>query len=77
MTVSIPTLTVSFWDGGQPRPLADRAMAFAHQHARGWTLTFVEGGSSEHLTFEAVADAVARTTGVRRVLIAWPGKAVQ
>jgi hypothetical protein len=78
MTVPSPesAFAVSFRDGDAPRPLADRPLAFAHRHVRGWTLAYLDTGSTEHLTFDAVAAAVLRRYGVRNLLIRWPGRAL-
>lgn len=66
-------LAVSFRDRDQPRALATRPVAVAHRHPRGWTVHTVDGSRIEAVTFDAVADAVAAATGVRSLLIIWPG----
>ncbi|MET8147484.1 hypothetical protein ACIBSW_05730 [Actinoplanes sp. NPDC049668] len=71
--MTAPDLAVSFRDGDAPRALADRPLAFAHRHTRGWTLNLAGAGPTEHPTFDAVADTVVRATRVRRLLIVWPG----
>ncbi|MFI7600167.1 hypothetical protein [Actinoplanes sp. NPDC049681] len=63
----------TFRDAGQPRPLADRPLAVAHRHARGWTVCVIAGPRFERTTFDGVAEAVTRQTGIRKLLIVWSG----
>ncbi len=69
----VPDIVVSFRDADEPRALAARLIAAAHRHPRGWTLHTAAGSRVEALTFEAVVDGVTATTGVRNLLIVWPG----
>ena len=64
--------TVLFRDAAEPRPLAARLVAVAHRHSRGWTLNLGAAGQFDCLTFDAVASAVAKATGVHKLLIIWP-----
>jgi hypothetical protein len=66
-----PTLVVSFRDAGEPRALANRFVAVARRHARGWTVDLSEGGRYETVTFDTAAEIVTRETRVRHLLIMW------
>lgn len=66
-------VTASFRDASQPCPLADRPLAVAHRHARGWTVSLTEGPRFERTTFDAVAEAVTRVTKIRKLVIVWSG----
>ncbi|GID27356.1 hypothetical protein [Paractinoplanes brasiliensis] len=78
MTVPVTPadLAVSFRDRDVPRPLATRPIAVAHRHQRGWTVLVTADRSEIYaLTFDAVPSAVRAVTGVRNLLIIWPGGA--
>jgi hypothetical protein len=64
-------LLVSFRDANEPRALAARLIAVAHQHARGWSVSIPGSRETEHVTFEAAACTVIRSTGITRLLIVW------
>lgn len=66
---------VSFRDRDEPRALATRPVAVAHRHARGWTVDTADGSRIYTLTFDSVPGAVSAATGVRNLLIIWPGGA--
>jgi hypothetical protein len=77
MNGSVTDVTVLFRDAAEARPLAARLVAVAHRHSRGWTLNLGAAGQFECLTFDAVASAVAKATGVHKLLIIWPNQVVQ
>lgn len=70
--MTTPT-AVSFRDAGEPRALAARFIAVAIRHPRGWRVDLSDGSVLHTVTFDAAADAVIAATGVRRLLIHWPG----
>jgi hypothetical protein len=56
----------------EPRALAQRFIATARRHARGWTVTIEdEPGSVQALTFEGAVSAVMARTGLTTLLIRW------
>ncbi|OJF14599.1 hypothetical protein [Couchioplanes caeruleus] len=63
---------VTFRDADEPRPLCGRLVAAAHRHRDGWSLSIpaVELRTG-HATVDDVVAAVARTTGIRHVLMVW------
>jgi hypothetical protein len=65
---------VSFRDRDEPRALATRPVAVAHRHPRGWTVRTADGSRIETVTFDALPDAVMASTGVRNLIIIWPGR---
>jgi hypothetical protein len=71
MTDTRTAIVVSFRDAAEPRALAARLVATATRHAYGWSLHLPGVGTTEHVTFDAAALTVARTTGVRKMLIVW------
>ena len=75
MTVPVtPTdVTVSFRDRDLPRALATRPVAVAHRKRSDWTVQTADGFRIVATSFDAAADAVRTATGVRNLLIIWPG----
>jgi hypothetical protein len=74
MNATRTAVVVSFRDADEPRALASRMIAVAHRHPRGWTVNTSDGSRIESVTFDAAADAVTALTGVRHLLIVWPGE---
>jgi hypothetical protein len=73
MNATRTAVLVSFRDADEPRALASRLIATATRHPRGWSLEIPGVGATEHVTFDATALAVARRTGITRLLIVWAG----
>lgn len=71
------SVVVTFRDAAEPRALAARLIAAAHRHPCGWTVTTSNGIHIETATFEAVPDVVRKATGVRNLLIVWPGRGIR
>ncbi|MCY1141717.1 hypothetical protein OWR29_27280 [Actinoplanes sp. Pm04-4] len=65
---------MSFRDRDEPRALATRPIAVAHRHPAGWTVHAMDGSRIEALSFDAVPGAVSAATGIRNLLIVWPGR---
>src|SRR3954453_17097398 len=74
MNAPRPAVVVTFRDADERRALASRMIAVAHRHPRGWTVNTSDGSRAESVTFDAAADAVTAITGVRRLLVVWPGE---
>lgn len=69
-----PTTCVTFRDADSPWSHTPRlgVVATATRHARGWHVQLADGSTAYTVTFDAVADCVLASTGVKRLTITWP-----
>jgi len=72
MTGAPADAVVTFRDADEPRPLAGRLVAIAHRYPDGWSLYIPHAAvRTRHETVDEAVAALARSAGVRHVLMLW------